>query len=214
MLKHPEKKKFIMVATTANSHSNPQSEYGDMSSIESGCVENVFFTVRNLYTGKRTIRQVKHEELTKVSFVLGQLGTQHVVVKELMFLICAIIGDIPLSESIFSNDPQLPQASSQETSTQLTSILNNDSLTESNDSEINATSESPQGKNLRPRSSPKKSTPRSKSKSRKRNVFTEDEEDDEDEKERYFHLGYKQSKAQYFSISLFYNFLIVYQNIL
>ena len=33
---------------------------------------------------------------------------QNVVVKELMFLICAIIGDLPLSESIFSHDSQLP----------------------------------------------------------------------------------------------------------
>ena len=65
-----------MVATTASNHSHPHQEFGDMSSIESGCVENVFFTVKNLYTGKRTIRQVKHEELTKVSFVLGQLATQ------------------------------------------------------------------------------------------------------------------------------------------
>ena len=129
-----------MVATTASNHSHSHQEFGDMSSIESGCVENVFFTVKNLYTGKRTIRQVKHEELTKVSFVLGQLATQvfryfgsvlelskveilqmietdsqlisnylqNVVVKELMFLICAIIGDLPLSESIFSHDSQLP----------------------------------------------------------------------------------------------------------
>ena len=65
-----------MVATTSGNHCHPQTDYGDMSSLESSCVENVFFTVKNLYTGKRTLRQVKQEELTKVSFVLGQLATQ------------------------------------------------------------------------------------------------------------------------------------------
>ena len=61
-----------MVATTStNSHPNSA-----VSSIESGCVEDVFFTVKDLYTGKRTLRQVKHEEISKVSFVLGQLATQ------------------------------------------------------------------------------------------------------------------------------------------
>lgn len=64
-----------MVATTST-NSYPQSQCKDMSSIESGCVENVFFTVKDLYTGKRTLRQVKHEEISKVSFVLGQLATQ------------------------------------------------------------------------------------------------------------------------------------------
>ena len=65
-----------MVATTSSNHCHPQTEYGNMASIESSCVENVFFTVKNLYTGQRTLRQVKQEELSKVSFVLGQLATQ------------------------------------------------------------------------------------------------------------------------------------------
>ena len=66
-----------MVATTTTANNCHQKENSDMSSpIESGCVENVFFTVKNLYTGKRTLRQVKQEEITKVSFVLGQLATQ------------------------------------------------------------------------------------------------------------------------------------------
>ena len=64
-----------MVATTsADSHS--QKQYQDMSAIERECVEDVFFTVRDLYTGKRSLRQVKHEEISKVAFVLGQLATQ------------------------------------------------------------------------------------------------------------------------------------------
>ena len=56
-----------MVATTASSIHPP---------IESGIVEDVFFTIKDLYTGKRTLRQVKHEEISKVSFILGQLATQ------------------------------------------------------------------------------------------------------------------------------------------
>ena len=76
--------------------------------------------------------------------------------------------------------------SPQDPSIQIPSSLDQDSLPESNASGTNATSESPQKKNLRQRSSPQKgdSTPRSKTKSRKRNVFTEDEADEEDEKER------------------------------
>jgi hypothetical protein len=64
-----------MVATTST-NSQPQSQCKDVSSIESGCVEDVFFTVKDLYTGRRTLRQVKQEEISKVSFVLGQLATQ------------------------------------------------------------------------------------------------------------------------------------------
>ena len=75
-----------MVATTPTADNCAQKEYNEMSSIESGCVENVFFTVRNLYTGKRVLRQVKHEELTKVSFVLGQLATQ-VIEKGYIYLL-------------------------------------------------------------------------------------------------------------------------------
>ena len=77
--------------------------------------------------------------------------------------------------------------SPQDSSIQIPSSINQDLLPESNASGTNATSESPQRKNLRPRSSAQRgeSTPRSKTKSRKRNVFTEDEADDEDEKERY-----------------------------
>ena len=65
-----------MGTTTASTNSHSQDTYRDMSSIESGCVENIFFTVRDLYTGKRALRQVKHEDLTKVSYILGQLVTQ------------------------------------------------------------------------------------------------------------------------------------------
>ena len=77
-----------MVATTPTENNCPQKDYNDMaSSIESGCVENVFFTVRNLYTGKRVLRQVKQEEITKVSFVLGQLATQ-VIEEKYIKLFC------------------------------------------------------------------------------------------------------------------------------
>ena len=137
-----------MVTTTSINSNNPQVHLNDImtSSIESGCVENVFFTVKNLYTGKRTLRQVRQDEITKVSFILGQLATQvntseritlnfyifvyfiyipiyipytiiisyymfllkNVVVKELMFLICALIGEIPLSESFLTHGQQSP----------------------------------------------------------------------------------------------------------
>ena len=70
-----QRKLATMVATTStNSHS--QAHYQNMSAIEPGCVEEVYFMVRDLYTGRRTLRQVKHEEISKVSFVFGQLATQ------------------------------------------------------------------------------------------------------------------------------------------
>ena len=64
-----------MVATTS-SIGNQKNRISMSSFIESGCVEDVFFTIKDIRTGKRTLRQVKHEDISKVSFVLGPLATQ------------------------------------------------------------------------------------------------------------------------------------------
>ena len=62
-----------------------KEQYQNMSAAEPGGAEDVFFTVRDLYTGKRTLRQVKHEEISKVAFVLGQLATQVNILAEDIF---------------------------------------------------------------------------------------------------------------------------------
>ena len=65
-----------MVATTSTER-HSQEQYQDTPATEPGCVEDVFFTVRDLYTGKRILRRlVKHEEISKIAVVLGQLATQ------------------------------------------------------------------------------------------------------------------------------------------